>query len=57
MIDDRQLPIDLEIDGGITPETAKEAVAAGARILVAGSAVFNGKNGYKAAIDAIRSAG
>jgi ribulose-phosphate 3-epimerase len=48
-------PIDLEIDGGITPETAKDAVAAGANILVAGNAVFNGDD-YRAAIDAIRSA-
>jgi ribulose-phosphate 3-epimerase len=56
MIDDRKLPIDLEIDGGITAETAKEAIAAGARVLVAGNAVFNTKD-YKAAIEAIRSAG
>jgi ribulose-phosphate 3-epimerase len=55
MIDERNLPIDLEIDGGITAETAKEAVAAGARVLVAGNAVFNTKD-YKAAIEAIRSA-
>ena len=55
MIDERGLPIDLEIDGGITAETAKDAIDAGARILVAGNAVFNGKD-YKSAIDAIRSA-
>lgn len=54
MIDDRGLPIDLEIDGGITAETAKDAIAAGARVLVAGNAVFNTKD-YKAAISAIRS--
>ncbi len=54
MIDDRGLPIDLEIDGGITAETAKDAIAAGARVLVAGNAVFN-TGDYKAAIDAIRS--
>jgi len=55
MIDERGLAIDLEIDGGITAATAKEAVAAGARVLVAGNAVFNGTD-YKTAIDAIRSA-
>jgi ribulose-phosphate 3-epimerase len=55
MIDERNLPIDLEIDGGITAETAKEAIAAGARVLVAGNAVFNTKD-YKSAIEAIRSA-
>lgn len=34
--------IDLEVDGGINPETAKKAIAAGANVLVAGSAVFKG---------------
>ena len=32
----------LEVDGGITPGTAREAVAAGADVLVAGTAVFKG---------------
>jgi ribulose-phosphate 3-epimerase len=40
----RKLLVDIEIDGGITPETAKEVVAAGANILVAGSAVFGAKD-------------
>jgi ribulose-phosphate 3-epimerase len=35
-------PIDLQVDGGVTPETAAEIVAAGADVLVAGSAVFRG---------------
>src|SRR5215470_3931609 len=34
----------LEVDGGINPETAKQAVAAGADVLVAGTAVFHGQN-------------
>ncbi len=34
--------IDLEIDGGINPQTAKSAIEAGANVLVAGSAVFTG---------------
>lgn len=34
--------IDLEVDGGINPATAKDAVLAGANVLVAGSAVFTG---------------
>ncbi len=34
--------IALEVDGGITPETAKRAIAAGATVLVAGTAVFSG---------------
>jgi ribulose-phosphate 3-epimerase len=53
MIDDRKLTIDLEIDGGITAETARDAVAAGARVLVAGSAVFRTKD-YAGAIASIR---
>ncbi|MBB3234250.1 ribulose-phosphate 3-epimerase [Phyllobacterium endophyticum] len=55
MIGDR--PIDLEVDGGITAETAPLAVAAGANALVAGSAVYKGgtEAAYKANIDLIRS--
>jgi ribulose-phosphate 3-epimerase len=34
--------IALEVDGGITPETAKRVVSAGADVLVAGTAVFRG---------------
>src|SRR5262249_43779541 len=49
-------PIDLEVDGGITPETAPLVTAAGANGLVAGSAVFKGGN-YRANIAAIRTAG
>jgi ribulose-phosphate 3-epimerase len=40
LIGDR--PIHIEIDGGITPETAPLMAAAGADVLVAGSAVFKG---------------
>ncbi|QPC88773.1 ribulose-phosphate 3-epimerase [Mesorhizobium sp. NBSH29] len=51
-------PIDIEIDGGVTPETAPLVVAAGANVLVAGSAVFKGGtiNSYRANIAAIRAA-
>jgi len=48
-------PIDIEIDGGVTPQNAAEVVRAGANVLVAGSAVFKGGN-LKGNIDAIRSA-
>ena len=48
-------PIDIEVDGGITPETAPLVTAAGANVLVAGSAVFKG-GAYRANIAAIRSA-
>jgi ribulose-phosphate 3-epimerase len=48
--------ITLEIDGGINPTTAIEATRAGARALVAGSAVFDQPD-YQAAIAALRQAG
>ena len=53
-----QRPIDIEIDGGVTPETAPLVAAAGANVLVAGSAVFKGgtEAAYRANIEAIRSA-
>jgi ribulose-phosphate 3-epimerase len=51
-------PIDIEIDGGVTPETAPLVAAAGANVLVAGSAVFKGgtRDAYAANITAIRKA-
>ena len=55
MIDASGRSVDLEIDGGITKETAPDAIAAGASVLVAGSAVFNaGEAGYEGAIAALR---
>ncbi|MGE3146609.1 MAG: ribulose-phosphate 3-epimerase [Pseudorhodoplanes sp.] len=51
-------PIDIEVDGGITPETAPRVTAAGANVLVAGSAVFKGgAAAYQKNIAAIRHAG
>jgi ribulose-phosphate 3-epimerase len=49
-------PIDIEVDGGVTPDNAAKVVQAGANVLVAGSAVFKGGN-YKGNIAAIRNAG
>jgi ribulose-phosphate 3-epimerase len=49
-------PIDIEVDGGITPDNAARVVQAGANVLVAGSAVFKGGR-YKENIAAIRQAG
>jgi ribulose-phosphate 3-epimerase len=45
--------IDLEVDGGINADTARQVVAAGADVLVAGTAVFKEKN-YKEAIQKLR---
>jgi len=50
-------PIQIEIDGGVTPETAPLVAGAGADVLVAGSAIFKGgKDDYRRNIDAIRRA-
>lgn len=49
-------PIRIEVDGGITPETASIVTAAGANILVAGTAVFRSPFGVRAAVRALREA-
>jgi ribulose-phosphate 3-epimerase len=56
MIGDR--PIDIEVDGGVTAETAPLVTRAGANVLVAGSAVFKGGSeaAYRDNIDRIRTA-
>ena len=55
MIDASGCDIVLEVDGGVTPETAKLCVAAGATALVAGTAVFRGgPSKYAANIAALR---
>jgi ribulose-phosphate 3-epimerase len=46
---------ELEVDGGIEPETAPLAVAAGANVLVAGSAIFGSAAGIAAAMDRLRN--
>ena len=49
------LQVHIEVDGGIDPETALQTVAAGANVLVAGTAVFRGGPGeYAANIEALR---
>jgi ribulose-phosphate 3-epimerase len=55
MIDDTGRDIPLEVDGGVTPETAPLCLAAGATALVAGTAVFKGGPGaYAANIAALK---
>lgn len=54
-IDKTGRAIDLEVDGGITPETAPQAIAAGADVLVAGTAGFaGGPSRYAANLQALR---
>ncbi|MGD9559728.1 MAG: ribulose-phosphate 3-epimerase [Oscillospiraceae bacterium] len=50
----RQCAVEIEVDGGITPETAAPCWAAGADILVAGSAVFHQKDPQKAIQDILK---
>ncbi len=57
MFDAAGRDIIIEVDGGITPQTAPECVAAGARALVAGTAVFKGgPDAYAANIRALKAA-
>jgi ribulose-phosphate 3-epimerase len=56
MIDGAGRHIDLEVDGGVNPENARQIIQAGADALVAGNAVFKAKD-YRQAIEALRAAG
>lgn len=56
MIDESGRSIALSVDGGITPETAPRAIAAGADTLVAGTSVFTAPD-YASAITALRGEG
>lgn len=51
-------PIDLEVDGGVTAETAPLVTAAGANVLVAGSAVYKGEgvDDYRKTVDTLKKA-
>jgi ribulose-phosphate 3-epimerase len=50
LLDERGLGCDIEVDGGINPDTAPLAVEAGANLLVAGSAVYGTPDGVRAAV-------
>jgi ribulose-phosphate 3-epimerase len=52
-IEARHCSVDIEVDGGVNPATSGDVVAAGANVLVAGSAVF-GQPNYQKAIEALR---
>jgi len=53
-LDDRKLPAELEVDGGIKLENARRVAEAGATVLVAGSAVFEDPEGVDKAIAKFR---
>lgn len=54
ILTERQLSIELEVDGGINAETAPQVVAAGADVLVAGEAIFGAQEGIAEATRRIR---
>ncbi|MGB7692271.1 MAG: ribulose-phosphate 3-epimerase [Pseudolabrys sp.] len=56
MIDRTKPGCDLEVDGGIDVTTAQLAVAAGANVLVAGSAIFNDSEGVTTGMERLRAA-
>jgi len=53
LIDDQGLDIDIQVDGGVTPDNIGEIRAAGANVFVAGSSVFNARD-YKKSIGALK---
>jgi ribulose-phosphate 3-epimerase len=52
----RRLALDVQVDGGINEITAAQAVAAGATVLVAASAIFHGEGGIEASVRRLRQA-
>ncbi len=55
LIELRSMKCEVEVDGGIDPETAPLAVTAGAEVLVAGSAIFNESESVAMAMDRLRA--
>jgi ribulose-phosphate 3-epimerase len=56
MIKQVKLECDVEVDGGIDADTAPLVVAAGANVLVAGTAIFGESEGIAAAMERLRAA-
>jgi ribulose-phosphate 3-epimerase len=54
MIDERGLDTELEVDGGVKPSNIAQVVDAGARVIVAGSAVYSATQSIAAAITSLR---
>jgi len=55
MLDERGLKAELEVDGGISPKTARTVVEAGARVLVAGAAIFKKDKSIKETMKELRA--
>ena len=56
MLDAAGSNADISVDGGIAPSTARQVIAAGANVLVAGSAVFRHEEGVAAALEELKAA-
>ena len=56
ILDHRKLSVELEVDGGINADNAREIVKAGADVLVAGNSVFRAKEGISRALQRLREA-
>ncbi|MED3624271.1 ribulose-phosphate 3-epimerase [Neobacillus thermocopriae] len=48
LAESKGITIEIEVDGGVNPETAKQCIEAGATVLVAGSAIYNQEDYHKA---------
>ena len=55
LVDERGLDVDVEVDGGIGPDTVAGAASAGANVLVAGSALYRDPEGLEHAVATIRA--
>jgi ribulose-phosphate 3-epimerase len=56
MIDESGLPVELEVDGGITDVTVRAAAAAGADVFISGSWLYSQPDGKSAAVERLRTA-
>jgi ribulose-phosphate 3-epimerase len=55
LVEEQGLDVDVEVDGGIGPETVAGAAAAGANVLVAGSALYRDPEGLGHAVTELRA--
>jgi ribulose-phosphate 3-epimerase len=55
MLDEIDSPAEIQVDGGVNPDTIAEVVGAGATVVVAGSAVFNSRASVAKNIERLRA--
>lgn len=56
MPDERNIDVEIEVDGGVSVETAPEVIRAGGNVLVARSAIFNNKESVAKAMERMKKA-